>query len=131
MHCQPGSPGGDFANVSSEIKELRIPSNRDEMSKAIYIRHNGVYLTEYWRLNQILEHGTQGAQLRLGTETLNPKESINWRFSISDLVDDMEAYNSLESYQRMRISFSFPMAVSLTDGSILSREAITIRWIKD
>lgn len=131
LNEKPVSIKISFTNLSGESRTLSIPANEVEMAKAIYIRHNGLYLKEYWRLNQIMAYGAHGEQLRLRTQSLQPEESVSWTFSIPDIVDDAASYNALESYRRLRISFSFPMTVSEADGSVLSDDALTIRWVNN
>lgn len=131
LNEKPVSIKISFANLSDESRILSIPANEVEMAKAIYIRHNGLYLKEYWRLNQIMVHGAHGEQLRLRTQSLQPEERVGWTFPIADIVDDTESYDALESYQGMRISFSFPMTVSEADGSVLSKDTLTIRWVNN
>ena|SRR5690554_2881419 len=117
-----------LTNFSPEPKELTVPVNKDEFAKTIDIRHMDYYLRESWWRNQILEHGFHAGQLTETTRVLSPGDTLYWRFSVEELVNDIEEYNALDSYTRLRISLFLPFGFLNGEGTI-ERRTMAVRWV--
>lgn len=118
-----------YLKNSSDLQlSVWIPPNEEEFAKALYIVKGQDYIMQRYTHGRAID-GDNGIFRRMSRYLLEPGGVREWSFELAEIVDDREAFLSLDEFSRFYINVNLGFKVALGEKEEAETEvSFPLRW---